>query len=211
MGGRGASSGGMAGGGNINIISTTSLISKEGKPAEINSVLGVLKDVDSQYGTDSQLSDGQLAKLGKKDQGVMAYYDSQGNLAVNEKYFDTKIMNDAYDKCVSSGFHPPRGNKSGLEAVAAHEMGHKLTDAAGVKAGAGSWKIDSTADKIVNEAASSLGYKNTKSFVSKISGYAKHNNAEAVAEAFADVYCNGTKARKESRAIVKSLNKYFGK
>ena len=45
----------------------------------------------------------------------------------------------------------------------------------------------------------------------KISGYAKTNYAECVAEAFADVYCNGKNAKKESRAVVSELNKYYGR
>lgn len=44
---------------------------------------------------------------------------------------------------------------------------------------------------------------------SKISGYATHSNAEAVAEAIADVYCNGKKAKSESKAIVNVMNKYL--
>ena len=39
-----------------------------------------------------------------------------------------------------------------------------------------------------------------------ISGYAGHSNAECIAEAVSDVYCNGRKASAESRAIVKELN-----
>ena len=44
---------------------------------------------------------------------------------------------------------------------------------------------------------------------SKISGYAKTNPAETVAEAFCDVYCNGSKARKESKAIVNVIDGYL--
>ena len=35
--------------------------------------------------------------------------------------------------------------------------------------------------------------------------------AEALAEAFADVYCNGSKASKESKAIVDVMNSYLKK
>jgi len=42
-----------------------------------------------------------------------------------------------------------------------------------------------------------------------VSGYAEENNAECVAEAFADVFCNGKKAKAESRAIVSVLEKYL--
>ena len=43
----------------------------------------------------------------------------------------------------------------------------------------------------------------------KISTYATHSNAEAIAEAFSDVYCNGKKAHKESQAIVNVINSYL--
>ena len=156
-----------------------------------------------------QIQDAQIATLKGRGASVMGYYDADGNLAINKNYFDSAKMNAAYDRCADSGFHPSRGNKSGIEAVVAHEMGHRLTDAAGVNSGAGSWQLDSTANSIVKQAAKDAGYRSTKTFVSKISGYAKQNHAEAVAEAFADVYCNGNKAKKESRAIVNVLNKHF--
>lgn len=209
FGGRGASSSGGGGGtGGIdgaNIVSTTSLISqREGKRQEVDETLKVLKDIQDQYGVN--VEDVQIATLKGKGARAMAYYDSEGNLAVNKSYFNSEKMNTAYDRTVDSGFHPSRGNKSAMEAVVAHEMGHRLTDIAG----GGNWSnLDGTANKIVQTASKKAGYKDTKSFVSKISGYAKQNHAEAVAEAFADVYCNGRKASKESRAIVTELNKYF--
>ena len=176
---------------------------RERKREEVDLTLSVLRDVETEYNV--ILEDVQLAKMGKRGGGVMAYYDSQGNLAVNEKYFDSATMNAAYDMCVQSGFHPGRGNKTGLEAVVAHEMGHRLTDIAGIRAGMGKWAIDDIANKIVANAASSLNMAHGDVRKS-ISGYAQHNNAECVAEAFADVYCNGSKASSASRAVVNALN-----
>lgn len=49
--------------------------------------------------------------------------------------------------------------------------------------------------------------KSSMKMASNISGYAKSSYAECVAEAVADVYCNGSKARVESRAIVNEINK----
>lgn len=43
-------------------------------------------------------------------------------------------------------------------------------------------------------------------FAKKISGYAQYNFAECVAEAVSDWYCNGGKAKKESRAVMAVLN-----
>lgn len=214
FGGRGASSGGGGGGGSTgglnpaDIVSTTSLISeRERYRTEVDNTVQVLQDVMDRYGV--VIEDVRLATLKGRGQSVMGYYDAGGNLAINMSYFDTAKMNTAYDMCVESGFHPSRGNKSGLEAVTAHEMGHRLNHIAG----GNSWdNLDKTAYDIVKQASKNAGYKNkTKQFTSKISGYAKQSYAEAVAEAFADVYCNGNKASKESRAVVSELNKYFNK
>lgn len=211
MGGRGASSGGIAGGtggGKITQVMTQSLISaREGNQAEVDQVLQAMRMVEDMYGV--VVTDAQVATLGIQDAGVMAYYDINGNLAISSRYFDSATMNKAYDDCVNSGFHPSRGNKSGLEATAAHELGHRLTDVAGVNAGYGTWAVDKTAGEIVRKAANKIGYKSAAEMCAKISGYAKQNSAEAVAEAFADVYCNGLKAKKESIAVKNELDRYF--
>ena len=154
-GGRGSSSSGggrfgKGGGRGVEILSTTSMVSaREGKGAEVDQALQVARDIQNQYGIN--VEDLQIATLGGKDQGTMAYYDANGNLAYNESYFDAQKMNGVYDATVNSGFHPSRGNKTGIEAVVSHEMGH----------------------------------------------------------AFADVFCNGSKASKESQAIVNVMNSYF--
>lgn len=139
----------------------------------------------------------------------MAYYDG-ANIAVNQNYFKDSI-DGIYDSAVSSGFHPGRGNKTGLEAVVAHEIGHKLTDQVGVKLGNGVFDIDKTATTIVKEALKQTNHRGVVQLASKISDYATYSNAEAVAEAYADVYCNGNKAHKESIAIMNVVNKYIKK
>lgn len=205
MGSRGASSGGATGGAGGNILGTESLVSaRESKQREVDDVLTVARDIYDEYGIIA--TDLQIATMDKKGQSTMAYYDNEGNLAINESYFDSKKMDSAYDACVKAGFHPPRGNKSGIEATTAHEMGHRLTDELGKKMGHGDFAIDQASSKIIAEAKKRLGAKSVDSIRKKISGYAKQNNAEAVAEAFADVYCNGNKASRESRAVVSALN-----
>ena len=71
--------------------------------------------------------------------------------------------------------------------------------------------IDNIATKIVNEARKGSGHKGVVQMASKISRYATTSNAEAIAEAFSDVYCNGSKAKKESIAIINVMNKYLKK
>ena len=204
MGGRGQTFAGGSTGGNAQPISTESLLSASGKRQEIMQVMDAVKRVSDEYG--QTLEDIQIATMGKGGERVMAYYDSGGNLAVNKNYFDSKKMDKAYDECVKMGFHPPRGKKSGLEATAAHELGHKLTDAYAQKMGMGSWQLDKASNQIIKEAKKKLGYKKMSDVSKRISGYGSSSNAEAIAEAFSDVYCNGKRAKKESKAIVSVLD-----
>ena len=213
-GGRGSSSSGgsfgRGGGKKLDIVSTTSLVSARGsKETEVDQVLTVARNILKDYGV--EVEDLQIATLGGKDQGTMAYYDANGNLAYNGSYFDAQKMNDVYDATVKSGFHPSRGNKTGIEAVVSHEMGHALTDEIAKKMGLGNWQLDEASNRVLKQASKNAGYKSAYKLASKISGYATDSKAEALAEAFADVYCNGSKASKESQAVVNVMNSYFNK
>lgn len=212
FGGRGSSSssggGGTGGVSASDIVSTRSLVSERETNQElVDETLTVFRDIYDQYG--AQVNDIQLAKMKAKSNAI-AYYDAEGNIAINEKFFNRATMDAAYKKCVQSGFHPSNGNKTALEAVVAHELGHKLTEDVGAKLGqAGFGNINSVSARIVNEARSTTKHRSNSDFSAKISGYAKHNNAETIAEAFSDVFCNGKKAHSESKAIVNVLNKYL--
>lgn len=210
FGGRGAGGGwtvtGGVGAGDI--LETRSLISERGGNQElVDETLSVFKDVHDEYGV--QVNDIQIAKM-KAGSDTMAYFDSDGNIAINEAYFNKGRMEAAYKKCVESGYHPSNGNKTATQAVAAHELGHKLTEAAGTKLKmAGFGNIDKAANAILTEARKTTRHRSNAQMAGKISGYAKTKPAEAVAEAFADVYCNGKNARSESKAIVTVMNKYL--
>ena len=213
MGGRGASSGGegwTGGGGGLSsadILSTTSLVSaREGKQQEVDEVLQTFKDINDEYGY--IINDIEIATLSKKGADTMAYYDGS-NIAVNAPYFDKTTMEYVYAKTVERGYHPSQGNKTALQAVASHELGHALTDKAIAKIGSKLGKQDG-AEAILKEAQKQAKHKGKLAdMASKISGYAKESARECIAEAFADVYCNGKKSTKESQAIVNVMNKYL--
>ena len=213
MGGRGARSGGGGRGGDAglsagDIVSTKSFMSERGRlNNSADAALDVFKDFQEEYGY--VVEDIEIATLKGKGATVLAYYDG-ANVAFNESYLTGGQMDSAYARCVEAGFHPSNGNKTALQAVAAHELGHGLTDAVAAKMGmTGPGKIDRAATAIVSEARKQTKHRGVVQMASKISGYATYSNAEAVAEAFADVYCNGKKARKESQAIVSVANGYL--
>ena len=207
MGGRGASSSGRYGGGGLSpadILSTNSFVSERHNYDISNDVLDVFKNVNEEYGY--VIGDILVAKIKGKSNNAMAYYDGT-NIGFNEAYASTKVLNKAYANCVKSGFHPSNGNKSPAEAVASHELGHALTDAVGKKMGG--LDIDRASDRIVKEAKKQTGHGGVVQMAKKISTYATQSNAEAIAEAFSEVYCNGKKAHKESKAIVNVINSYL--
>ena len=207
-GSRGGRRGGITGGLKPDDILSTSNLLIDTKLDDVTrkEVTKTLKDFQDEYGLN--YNNTRIAKL-KPKSNALAYYDGDG-IAINAKYLNSKKMNDAYQRCVESGFHPKSGSKTGMEAVVAHELGHALTDMAGAKMGV-KGGIDASSKAIVNEARKATKHRGVVQMASKISGYAKQSNAEAIAEAVADVYCNGKKARSESRAIVNVMNKYLKK
>lgn len=199
---------GREGGGPLNpanIVDTQDLVTQRGaKETEVDQVLTAAKAMVDEYGQYGVAKDLQTADIkGKDGSMVMAYYDGS-NVAVNNHFFDSKNMDAAYD--ASGDWHPSRGNKSAMEAVVAHEYGHAITDLAAKKMGGIS--LDAAATRIVSEARKTTKDRGVVQMARKISRYATSSNAEAVAEAVADVYCNGKNAKAQSRAIVDVLNGY---
>ena len=168
--------------------------------ADVNDVLTTARDIHDEYGVD--VGQFMLAEVTGKDSTVMAYSDGT-DIGFNSKYFNGVNMEGAYKACVDSGFHPSNGNKTAIQAVASHEYGHVLTEQAAKKLGAAD--MYDAAEIIVNRATAATKHRGSISFAKKISGYAGRSNAECVAEAIADVYCNGRKASTESKAIYKEL------
>lgn len=174
----------------------------------VDQILSVARDLKEQYGDDGLIGQFLIATLAGKGYSVIGYYDGE-NIGMNARYMNTQAIADAYEECVKSGFHPSSGNKTATEAVAAHEYGHAMTDAVGRKLGI--HNIDAAATRIVNEARRETKHRGVVQMANAISRYATTSNAEAVAEAFSDVYCNGRNAKPESRAIVNVMNKYLKK
>ena len=204
-GGRGGRRGGnLTGGVNPNDIKGTTnlLIDTDLDEVTRGEVIKTLKDFQDKY--DLDYNNTRIANM-KSGTGVLAYYDGEG-IAINNEYLNSDTMNAVYKKSVESGFHPSNGSKTGMEAVVSHELGHAVN---GIIADRMGISLDASADRIVNEAMKNTKHKTVSTFQSKISGYAKQSYAETVAEAMADCYCNGKKARSESKAIQKVVDKYM--
>lgn len=219
--GRGSSKGGSGGslghGGGMKpgaVVSTQDMISARHDPtnqAAVDQVLTVAKDIVGLYGGDSAIEGNfQIAELKGADAiSTLGFYDG-ANIAINQNFMDVAKMNGAMKDAAKSGYHPKLGGKSGMQSVAAHEYGHALTDTVAKKMGISSGDtIDKAATRIVHESKKSAGFKNSLDLAKSISGYAKTSYAEAVAEAVCDVYCNGGRAKKASRAIVDTMGKYL--
>lgn len=218
MGGRGARTnagqsgeqgrGGKAGGMNASdIISERDLVSqREQKTRLVDETLGAFKDAYDEYGyIVEQILTAKLKP--KASRSVMAYYDG-ANIAINERFFNDNLQS-TYQQTVDMGFHPSNGTKSAAAALTSHEIGHALTDMAAKNMGITSIdSVNRAATRIVNEARSQTSHRGVVQMARAISEYATYSNAEAVAEAYCDVYCNGGKAKSESKAIVNVLNKY---
>lgn len=181
-----------------NLIINTS-VSEDAK----NQIIGTMKDFFDEYGL--KYNNTREANIVGSDSGTLAFYDGSG-VTFNAKYLNGYAMQNAMKECEKSGFHPPLGGKTGLEAVAAHELGHSLNDLVAQKLGT---TLDGAAKKIFREANKNLGSPDAHKMAGAISGYAKSSNAEAIAEAIADCYCNGKNAKAESIAIKVVVDKYL--
>jgi hypothetical protein len=119
----------------------------------------------------------------------------EDTLYMNEKYIRNKYLTQAMKD--TGGFHPGIGDKTGAEAVAAHEIGHRLGEIAAQRG-----KVSQK--DIVARAGQKIGVK-TENVAGHISGYARSNYGETIAEACADAYCNGSKASNASQAIMAEI------
>lgn len=207
FGGRGASSGGGAGpfGGGMEGENTTTTVKSshpltdeisKGGGGFANEIMDTRDKFEREYGSavkNIKLHVGTFSKP-----GVLGAY-GQDTLVMNQKYVKNANLTKAMQEGAKTGFHPGIGNKTGAEAVAAHEIGHRLGEVAAKKAGISEREIVARAAKAVNIK--------TENMAGHISKYARSNYAETIAEASADVFCNGKKASKASQAIMAEVKR----
>ena len=220
--GPGGQGGGKLGGGNINEKKSTDVWSYRHDPNNapfVDAINSAARTLENDFpGLMKDVNKVNAVELGGNQRTqVLGYYMTDGSgkhsVNINTEYTDIDVMNATMDAAAKSGFHPSRGNKSGTEAVALHEFGHALTEHIAKKMNIGGiMKLDAAADQLVADARKSAGKiagkKGIKQFRESISEYAGTTNAEAVAEAVADYYCNGKNASTASKAIMAEIYKY---
>lgn len=214
MGGRGMSGESLSGGGGGSVtiereLDVWSYRHRRNNEPFVDAINSGIRSIQEEFpDVMDSVNEVNAITLGAADRtSVLGFYAS-GNktLGINTNYTDIDKMNGTYDKAVSTGYHPSRGRKTGTEAVALHEMGHALTDYVAQRQGV---SFDVGARNIVNAAyRKSGGRGGTKKWAGGISGYAKENYAECIAEAVTDYYCNGRRASSQRKAIMTELYSY---
>lgn len=193
MGGRGANSGDL-GGGNASSLNSEkagdiwNYRHNENNEQFVDNINQTVREMAESYdGLMNTINDIYMAKV-KDNPTVMAFWDiDHGELGINTRYGNIEKMASAYDDCVKKGYHPGRGNN--FDDV--------------------SKKIMKEAQNILNKGLKKKKYPGTRKIATKISEYATSSNAECIAEATADVYCNGSKAKAESKAVVQALKGFM--
>lgn len=155
-----------------------------------------------------------LVKISTDKSGVMcASYN--GTINFNPSYYTdrTKAVNASQS---TGGFHPKGSN---VVSTGSHEMGHILEkalidkDTGGGITGRRAWGDCTYAKAVVSEAcktAKKMTGKKYGELKGDISGYAKQDASECLAEAVADYITNGENASLLSKEIWKILKKELG-
>ena len=219
MGGRGSWSGGRGhwgGGGKPKVFSDSEVFrygSLDGNDRLENAIESI--ETDLMYRYPSLVDAESLRTVEEGANGTYAYVYVGGNeVYINKGYFANPDIETKYARDVASGFHP-----AGTTAadIVTHEYGHVAHNMLLRKYPNGSTFLGKTvstqndAVSILTQTATQNANKLTKQklgindWAKSISGYANSNKYEMVAEAFADFYANGNRAKTISKEIMKLL------
>lgn len=158
-----------------------------------NEIQNARDELEREYGklvSNAKLS---LADLGD---GVLGMSDGT-TVYLSADYASNSNMTKAMKDAELSGFHPKLGNRTGAEAVTAHELGHHIARQIESRTGV-------SQEEIVARAGKKLGLRK-ESVAVNISEYARTNYHETIAESFADVYSNGKNASRASKAVIREV------
>lgn len=200
--------GGGGGGGDITPTNMQDMISQRERHEDaVDASLEAMRYISQEYGIVAGDNPVETATFDVPE--VMAFYDPmRGNVTINDLYFNNQqALASAYADNVASGFHPKLGDKTAMDAVVAHELGHQtMYEYAKINGVTG----DELA-KVIVQKSSKECKADALDMAGNISRYATKDNHECIAESVADVYCNGDGASFESKTVVKWLKYYSEK
>lgn len=159
-----------------------------------------VKEIQSKYKFKGVAQVNISSELNKGSLGVCAAPDNCSIVSLSPKLYNGKHDQARWEKGVESGFHP-KGTGEMIKSVLVHELGHSIT-------------CNSKNDKFWNEINTIRhNYmkevkKGDKDHPDFISGYARTNRFEFVAEAF----CQGTLAKnygKYTKQVMDCIDKHF--
>lgn len=159
-----------------------------------NEIMNTRDAFEREYGSAVKQMNLHVATF--NDPSVLGAYGGD-TLYMNSKYVRNANLTDAMKRGAKDGFHPSIGNKTGAEAVASHEIGHRLGEVASQRAG--------ISEKEIVARAGAKAHIKTENMAGHISRYARSNYSETIAEASADVFCNGDNASPASKAIMQEI------
>lgn len=178
------------------------------KEVFVDRVNKAIKNMMNQYkGVEGFLQDAWITKNEVDFYGAMTW---GGELMLNKEFTDSEALEKAVKEDIKDKYRPPMGNKTAEESVVSHEMGHAIVNLIVRKTGFKELPPQ-LSERIVSEARAKTKARNNTTFGGKISKYARENEQETIAEAVSDVYCNGSKAKAESKAVVRVLKKELRK
>ena len=172
------------------------------KPSEeqIKYLKDTVKDIQNKYKFKGIAQVEISSELNKGSLGVCASPDNCSVISLSPQLYNGKHDQSRWEKGVESGFHP-KGTGEMIKSVLVHEIGHAIT------CNSKNDKFWGEIEKIRSEYLKEVKKKDTK-HPDFISGYARTNKFEFVAEAF----CQGTLAKnygKYTKQVMESINKHF--
>ena len=220
MGGRGSWSGGRGhwGGGGIGMGggNPDSELFKYGSLGGNEKLESAIENVETDlfYKYPALRESSSLRTVDENSNAYAYVYMGGDTVYINKKYFANPDIEAKYANDVKQGYHP-KGTTAA--DIVAHEYGHVAHNMLLKKYTNGSTflgrRVNSQNDAvtILTQTATRNANKLTKrklginDWAKSISGYANSNKHEMVAEAFADFYANGNKAKTISKEIMKLL------
>ena len=167
---------------------------------QINYIKDTVKDIQNKYKFKGIAQIEISSELNKGSLGVCCSPDNCSIISLSPQLYNGKHDQSRWEAGVESGFHP-RGTGEMIKSVLVHEIGHAITCNSQNKT---FWnEIDTIRKNYLKEVK-----KGDKEHPDFISGYARTNRYEFVAEAF----CQGTLAKKSgkyTKQVMDCIDKHF--